>query len=226
MANQVVVDDKGFTVLHEALNPTVDVVFVHGFTGHPKDTWTSKKAEGQSTKRAEKHSRDDEPADTARRSKIPRLPFGRNPPTASTSASPVSQSSQTQMTGGTNGSNIAELAGKRRKDVYWPVDLACITIPDSRILTYGYDANVRHWLKGELYDATQTRNLGLFSSSPTALVASWSRRPWPDPKDAHRQKLIFMVSSKRPLAPCSLELRIEGQIHGISFIIFYPLQLK
>jgi len=33
-------------------------------------------------------------------------------------------------------------------DVYWPADLACKTIPDSRILTYGYDTNIRHWLEG------------------------------------------------------------------------------
>ena len=38
--------------------------------------------------------------------------------------------------------------GQRLEHVYWPADLACQTIPNSRILTYGYDTNVRHWLKG------------------------------------------------------------------------------
>jgi ankyrin repeat protein len=33
-------------------------------------------------------------------------------------------------------------------DVFWPADLACITIPDSRILTYGYDTHIRHWAIG------------------------------------------------------------------------------
>jgi hypothetical protein len=40
--------------------------------------------------------------------------------------------------------------GQRRWDVYWPADLAYITIPNSRILTYGYDTKVRHWAAGQV----------------------------------------------------------------------------
>ncbi|KAN0072864.1 Alpha/Beta hydrolase fold [Elaphomyces granulatus] len=34
------INDRGFTVLVDPDNPIVDIVFVHGFTGHPKETWT------------------------------------------------------------------------------------------------------------------------------------------------------------------------------------------
>ncbi|KAK0716314.1 hypothetical protein B0H67DRAFT_454121, partial [Lasiosphaeris hirsuta] len=70
------------------------LVFVHGFTGHPKDTWALKGAKSQlATRDASGTNRDD-------------------------------------------------------SDVYWPVDLACKTLPNSRILTYGYDTKVRHLFAG------------------------------------------------------------------------------
>lgn len=44
--------------------------------------------------------------------------------------------------------------GQLTKDVYWPADLACQTVPDSRILTYGYDTKIRHWLTGPVSKKT------------------------------------------------------------------------
>ncbi|RYP71044.1 hypothetical protein DL769_004757 [Monosporascus sp. CRB-8-3] len=38
-----VVPETGPTVLFEPNEPTLDIVFIHGFTGHPERTWTSKK---------------------------------------------------------------------------------------------------------------------------------------------------------------------------------------
>ncbi|KAH8884927.1 hypothetical protein GQ53DRAFT_602649, partial [Thozetella sp. PMI_491] len=70
------------------------IVFVHGFTGHPKDTWT-----WQGSEPVTEHT-------------VDRREF-------------------------VNGS-----------EVYWPADLAPQTVPNSRILTYGYDTRVRHWLNG------------------------------------------------------------------------------
>jgi len=43
---------------------------------------------------------------------------------------------------------MAESEGQRRKDVYWPADLVCRTLPDSRVLTYGYDTKIRHRIQG------------------------------------------------------------------------------
>ena len=44
-----------------------------------------------------------------------------------------------------------------RRDVYWPRDLVPITVPNARVLTYGYDTHIRHWLgpavsKSTIYD--------------------------------------------------------------------------
>jgi hypothetical protein len=44
-----------------------------------------------------------------------------------------------------------------RNVVYWPRDLVPITVPNARVLTYGYDTHIRHWLgsavnKSTLYD--------------------------------------------------------------------------
>ncbi|KAN0072779.1 ankyrin repeat domain containing protein [Elaphomyces granulatus] len=45
---EVTINDKGFTVLVEPDNPVVDIVFIHGFTGHPKETWTLKNCDKSS----------------------------------------------------------------------------------------------------------------------------------------------------------------------------------
>jgi len=42
-------------------------------------------------------------------------------------------------------SSSQERSGTRRA-VYWPRDLVPITAPHARVLTYGYDTHVRHWL--------------------------------------------------------------------------------
>ena len=42
----------------------------------------------------------------------------------------------------------------REKEVYWPADLVHQTAPKSRILTYGYDTNVRHWAAGQVSQKT------------------------------------------------------------------------
>ncbi|KAK4234896.1 Inversin, partial [Achaetomium macrosporum] len=151
------VNEKGFTVLYEASQAAVDLVFVHGFNGHPKDTWTLKVKE-QSKNRAKRHGQDDEIGDVARPSKRPKLPFfGRRPsPLHSTvTSAPASLGpSRTPTADGTNGRDQAGSEGQRLKEVYWPADLACQTIPNSRILTYGYDAKVRHWLKGQVSKKT------------------------------------------------------------------------
>ena len=44
-----------------------------------------------------------------------------------------------------------------RNAVHWPRDLVPITVPNARVLTYGYDTHIRHWLgapvsKSTVYD--------------------------------------------------------------------------
>lgn len=170
MAGQVRVNEKGFTVLYEAPNPAVEyvlpqncplwpsahnltvrsVVFVHGFTGHPKTTWTSKTKE-PSTALAKRPGREDNPDDGARRPKIPRLQlFGRSPSACSPSGPSTAESSRTPTADVSNGTRMQEAEGQQPKNVYWPADLACQSLPDSRILTYGYDTKVRHWMTGPI----------------------------------------------------------------------------
>jgi hypothetical protein len=53
-----------------------------------------------------------------------------------------------------------------RKAVYWPQDLAPITAPNARVLTYGYDTHIRHWLgsavsKNTIYDIAWDFLIGL-----------------------------------------------------------------
>ncbi|KAK4443582.1 Inversin [Podospora aff. communis PSN243] len=124
----VEVNDKGFTVLYEAPSPIVDIVFVHGFTGHPKDTWTTRSTRGSaitSKKRAQNHGALEDPQP----SKFRKVQFNLKSK-ASTS------------------SGEAAPKPKVGEEIYWPADLVPLTVPNSRILTYGYDTKIRHWIQG------------------------------------------------------------------------------
>ncbi|KAI1341152.1 hypothetical protein F5Y15DRAFT_25795 [Xylariaceae sp. FL0016] len=57
----------GLTTLVEPENPNVDIVFVHGFTGHPERTWTQKHANAPS------HDDDPSKGSSRRLSKLRRL---------------------------------------------------------------------------------------------------------------------------------------------------------
>ncbi len=157
------------------------IVFVHGFTGHPKDTWTFK-AKTQSNSPAKKHGKDDDDLnDTARRSKFRRLQlFGRSPSASSSTGSPTPESSDTPTAEGAKGKD------KAGQDVYWPADLANQTIPNSRIITYGYDTNFRHWLTGPVSKKT------LYDHAWDLLCCLEASRGNPDES---RRPIIFIVHS-------------------------------
>ncbi|GAB1319392.1 hypothetical protein MFIFM68171_09602 [Madurella fahalii] len=120
------VNEHGITVLFEAENPTIDIIFVHGFTGHPERTWTS-----------------DHPTERS-------LPFRKRPAPSSSNVQPSPSkiprffSSHLQRPTeldkhGTD--NFPE--SEQAHGVYWPRDLVRTTLPHSRVLTYGYDTNIR-----------------------------------------------------------------------------------
>lgn len=88
------------------------IVFVHGFTGHPKRTWLHK---GEI--RDDRNRQDDNAAEHP--AKRPRL----LPPTFS----------------------HRKISGSPQ-NVYWPQDLLPNTIPNARVMTYGYDTHIRHRL--------------------------------------------------------------------------------
>ncbi|KAK3370549.1 hypothetical protein B0H63DRAFT_504049, partial [Podospora didyma] len=112
----------GLTVLFEPdESASLDIVFVHGFTGHPARTWT--------------HKRGDTPSigDNGNRG----------------SAQPSSKRRKYNPF-----SNSRHGSGDLGTSVYWPQDLLPITIPYARVLTHGYDTNLRHVLVRPVNRAT------------------------------------------------------------------------
>ncbi|KAI5920506.1 hypothetical protein F4810DRAFT_416062 [Camillea tinctor] len=97
---------NGLTVIVSPTEPTLDVVFIHGFTGHPERTWSQKNG------RVIGQEQDEEPP-----AKIRKI-------------NPFSRSHE-------NRSNL-------RTSVYWPRDLLPDTLPNARVLTYGYDTRIKH----------------------------------------------------------------------------------
>ncbi|MCJ1405012.1 hypothetical protein MMC11_008238 [Xylographa trunciseda] len=98
------VRSEGFTVLANPDAASLDVIFVHGLTGHPKRTWS------WSEEQTVNHSL---------RSKFKRLHL------SSTASVPTR---------------------KESRSVFWPQELLKHTLPNARILTYGYDSLIGHRL--------------------------------------------------------------------------------
>jgi ankyrin repeat protein len=106
------------------------IVFVHGFTGHPKETWTSRST-AESVSTPKKRAQNDGALEVSQPSKFRKLQYHLK--------SRASRSA---------GKAPAEPKPERVEEVYWPADLAPKTVPNSRILTYGYDTKIRHWATG------------------------------------------------------------------------------
>jgi hypothetical protein len=124
------IEDIGFTELYNPSTSTpqkdtiVDIVFVHGLKGHPRDTWTheekSPPAQQSSTS-----------TDSVRKPSRFKIPFGRsrNPERAATSTSPPT----TKETG----------------SCFWPYHLLSKDerLSSARLLVYGYDSHPTHFYK-------------------------------------------------------------------------------
>ncbi|KAK4226273.1 hypothetical protein QBC38DRAFT_510479 [Podospora fimiseda] len=117
----------GLTVVVEPAQALVDIVFIHGFTGHPERTWAHKSAQ-------------------------PAIPDPRT----------------------------------NHRNVYWPRDLLPQAIPGARVLTFGYDTCIRHWIGPAVTRST------VYDIAWNLLVALEAQR-WNEPT----RPLIFVVHSLR-----------------------------
>ncbi|KAK5660350.1 hypothetical protein OQA88_12891 [Cercophora sp. LCS_1] len=136
----------GLTVLVEPERPNLDVVFVHGFTGSPTKTWTHKKGDASDGRDA---SNDD-----------------------TTSGEPPSKSRKVSFS-----LPIRHRSPKPEleRPVFWPRDLLPKTLPDARVLTYGYDTHIRHKVFGP---APNRMTLGDFARDLLVSLEA-QRRPQP-----------------------------------------------
>ncbi|KAI1121331.1 ankyrin [Nemania abortiva] len=106
--------EYGITVLSNPSAPTVDVCFVHGFTGHPMRTWTSaKRAPDTET-----------PVPSPKKRVLYTAPARDSDPKNDDPKAPSDASETPQL-------------------VCWPRDLVPKVLPNARVLTFGYDTNIR-----------------------------------------------------------------------------------
>ncbi|KAK2766058.1 hypothetical protein FQN54_007573 [Arachnomyces sp. PD_36] len=136
------IPSRGLTVLVNPEEPVLDIVFVHGFTGHPERTWAHKKG------RAARQEEDDGASETSEpRSKVPgpdsfAKPSNHKRPGASETSERWWKLPRLDPS--------AKPSNHKRpvhyNPVYWPTDLLPHTIPNARVLTYGYDTHIRHRL--------------------------------------------------------------------------------
>ncbi|KAH7156057.1 hypothetical protein EDB81DRAFT_716016 [Dactylonectria macrodidyma] len=165
-----VIPATGLTVVVPHDDPALDIVFVHGFTGHPERTWRHKRGDP----RQSENDIDDtsEPQPKARRFN----PF----PTFRPDNNAVYSSS-----------------------VYWPRDLLPTTVPNARVLTYGYDTNIRHWANQPVSRNT-VRDIGW-----DFLVALEAGR-----RDAPTRPLLFIVHSLGGIVVKEMLRRSSGCSQG------------
>ncbi|OIW32488.1 hypothetical protein CONLIGDRAFT_271607 [Coniochaeta ligniaria NRRL 30616] len=145
------VPPTGLTVVFDPPEASADIVFVHGFTGHPERTWTHKNGAVPSSDRGDNHDDIVEPPSKSRK-----LGF-------------FSQATSSRT---------------KSQAVYWPRHLLPETIPLARVLTYGYDTHIRHWIGPAVTKST------VYDIAWDFLVALEAER-----RDDPTRPLIFVVHS-------------------------------
>jgi pimeloyl-ACP methyl ester carboxylesterase len=119
------------------------IVFIHGFTGDPRGTWTCAKSQ----KKRDLDGAEIDQHCEAIGSSPPKLLKLLSSPTKQPHHAKVS-TAQPRIASGQRSS--ANKSG--RAEVYWPRDLLPRTVPGARVLTYGYDTKVRHSSIGVVSD--------------------------------------------------------------------------
>jgi hypothetical protein len=137
------------------------IIFVHGLWGHPKHTWETTEAvlpfvrSDDNDQPLESTDRRNSFAKIMRSVSFQKLQYRRTPTSTSiaTTSSEDASSSVEQSYWETPDSD--EMTARPKK-VFWPRDLLPLDIPEARILTYGYDADVIGSIQN---DSTRMNNL-------------------------------------------------------------------
>lgn len=129
----VLVDPQQHRIRPE--QPRFDIVFVHGFTGHPERTWSCAKVNTEN---------DDDLVEPA----------------------PKKQKFRQSLD-----SFTSKKEGESTNTVFWPRDILPASIPEARILTYGYDTHIKHRFVSPLHSSIitgmATREQFLHLATPT-----------------------------------------------------------
>src|SRR6266536_5193132 len=122
------------------------IIFVHGLWGHPKHTWETKAVPPSvrivdNVPSSDATGRKNSFTKIMRSVSFQRLQY-RKTPTSSSLA--TTSSGNTSLSVGLSYWEMPESneMTARPKKVFWPRDLLPLDIPEARILTYGYDADV------------------------------------------------------------------------------------
>ncbi|KAL8405709.1 hypothetical protein RB596_004537 [Gaeumannomyces avenae] len=154
------IPSEGLTVLRVPdTQPSVDIVFVHGFTGHPYLTWRKCGVQG-----AQVDAED-----------------GAEPPRKLARF-------------------LQRSSARETSSVYWPTDLLPNTIPDARIMTYGYDTHIRH----KAFGPRASQNT-IYDIAGDFLVALEAER-----RGATHRPLIFIAHSLGGIVVKEMLRRSQG----------------
>jgi hypothetical protein len=126
------------TALKSAFN-IHSIVFVHGLWGHPRRTWETDSVRAGDDRLSLESRRKGSFVEIMRRgSKKP------TPSSASSSTALIHKDTTSSLVPWNTAQSQESSSGSVQKSgkCYWPRDLLPLDIPDAKILTYGYDADV------------------------------------------------------------------------------------
>jgi hypothetical protein len=138
------------------------IIFVHGLWGHPKHTWETTEAvpplvRGDDNDRSlESTGRKNSFAKIMRSVSFQKLQYRKTPTSTSIATTSLDDAFSASVGLSYWETPDSDEMTARPKKVFWPRDLLPLDIPEARILTYGYDADV---IGSTQNDSTKLNNL-------------------------------------------------------------------
>jgi hypothetical protein len=137
------------------------IIFVHGLWGHPKHTWETTEAvpalvrDDDNDQPLEPTGRKNSFAKIMRSVSFQKLQYRKTPTSTSIATTSSEDASSSLGLSYWETPNSDEMTARPKK-VFWPRDLLPLDIPEARISTYGYDADVIGSIQN---DSTKMNNL-------------------------------------------------------------------